>query len=118
MRSDTARCLYNFTDAPLSATVSISYPDGAEAKIATTTLREKNGWLHLGAYGFTFSSPTLRVKLSGVPKTLPQPKASTNTPSQSSAPKAKNFTIMCVKGKVTTKIVTPKQQCPTGWKRK
>jgi hypothetical protein len=118
IRSDTARCLYNFTDAPLSASVSISYPDGAEAKIATTTLSEKNGWLHLGASGFTFSSPTLRVKLSGVPKTLPQPKTTANTPNQTSAPKSKNYTITCVKGKITKKIITPKQQCPTGWKKK
>jgi hypothetical protein len=35
-----------------------------EKKIATTVLREKAGWLTLAAYGFTFSSPTIKVKLT------------------------------------------------------
>ena len=113
IKSATARCLYNFTDAPLSATVSVTYADGGEQKIATTTLTEKDGWLHLGAYGFTFSSPVLRVKLSGVPKSLPK----TSTKSSSSSA-ARNYTMTCVKGKVTKKVIAPKPICPTGWKKK
>lgn len=124
MRSETARCLYNFTNAPLSATVSVSYADGGEQKIATTTLTEKDGWLHLGAYGFTFSSPTLRVKLSGVAKNVPtasqpaNPGANSNATNKSSAPTTKKYTMTCVKGKQVQKIITPKPMCPTGWKKK
>ncbi|MFM7500136.1 MAG: hypothetical protein ACKO3U_05375 [Actinomycetota bacterium] len=124
IKSATARCLYNFTDAPLSATVSVTYADGGEQKITTTTLTEKNGWLHLGAYGFTFSSPVLRVKLSGVPQSLPK---TSNNPSASSAKSSastknssptKNYTMTCVKGKITKKVISPKPMCPTGWKKK
>lgn len=116
IRSATARCLYNFTNAPLSASVSVTYANGGEQKIATTTLTEtKDGWLHLGAYGFTFSSPVLRVKLSGVPKTLPKASA---TPTSKATSPSKNYTMTCTKGKVTKKIIAPKPMCPTGWKKR
>lgn len=120
MRSATARCLYNFTDAPLSASVTVTTANGGEQQISTTVLNEKNGWLHLGAYGFTFSSPILRVKLNGIPKTLPQ---TNNQPTSSSGskntkPATKDYTVICVKGKVTKKIIAPKPNCPTGWKKK
>ena len=114
MRSATARCLYNFTDAPLSASVTVTTANGGEQQIATTVLNEKNGWLHLGAYGFTFSSPILRVKLSGVPKTT-SPKS---TQPNQSASNSKNFTMTCVKGKQVKKVIAPKPMCPTGWKKK
>ena len=115
IRSATARCLYNFTEAPLSASVSVTYADGGEQKISTTTLTERDGWLHLGAYGFTFSSPVLRVKLSGVPKTLSK---TPDTSAKKSATPSKNYTITCVKGKITKKVIAPKPNCPTGWKKK
>ena len=126
MRSETARCLYNFTNAPISASVSVTYADGGEAKIATTSLSEKDGWLHLGAYGFTFSSPVLRVKLNGVPKTLPKanqtPSESKSqqqpTPQNSKNSPTKNYNVTCVKGKITKKIIAAKPMCPSGWKKK
>ena len=120
MRSETARCLYNFTNAPLSASVSVTYADGGEQKIATTTLNEKDGWLHLGAYGFTFSSPVLRVKLSGVPKSLPKSDSPNSTVSNNkvASPKTKNYTMTCVKGKQVKKVIAPKPMCPTGWKKR
>jgi hypothetical protein len=63
LRSETARCLYGFSKAPISGTISVVGSQG-EKKIATTVLREKAGWLTLAAYGFTFSSPTIKVKLT------------------------------------------------------
>jgi hypothetical protein len=63
IRSDVARCLYGFSKAPISATISVIGAKG-EKKVATTTVSEKNGWLKLAAYGFTFSSPKIRVKLT------------------------------------------------------
>lgn len=62
IRSDTARCLYKFSRAPLSATVTVT--GGADRNIATTIVSEKNGWLKLAAYGFTFSEKTIKVKIS------------------------------------------------------
>lgn len=66
MRSDVARCLYRFSKAPVSATITVT-GDG-DKDISTTVVGEKNGWLKLAAYGFTFSQKTIRVRLSQ-PKT-------------------------------------------------
>jgi hypothetical protein len=63
LRSETARCLYGFSRAPISATISVVGSKG-EKKFATTVVREKGGWLTMAAYGFTFSSPTIKVKLT------------------------------------------------------
>jgi hypothetical protein len=62
MRSETARCLYGFSNAPLSATVSIT--GGSDKTIATTVVSERNGWLKMAAYGFTFSNKTIKVKVT------------------------------------------------------
>lgn len=63
IRSETARCLYGFGKAPLSASVSVINDKGAKTT-ATTIVSEKNGWLKLAAYGFTFSKKTIKVKVT------------------------------------------------------
>lgn len=63
IRSDTARCLYGWGKAPLSATVSVVNDKGTKTT-ATTTVSEKDGWLKLAAYGFTFSKKTIKVKIT------------------------------------------------------
>jgi hypothetical protein len=100
MRSDVARCLYGFSKAPISATISV-VGEGGENKVATTTVNEKDGWLHLAAYGFTFSSPTISVKLT-----------------QAGSTSAKRTTITCVKSKLTKKITGVGPKCPAGYKKK
>jgi hypothetical protein len=62
VRSDVARCLYGFKNAPISATVAVVGEMGEE-KVATTIVSEKDGWLKLAAYGFTFSEKEIQVKL-------------------------------------------------------
>lgn len=62
MRSETARCLYKFSKAPVSASITIS--GEGDKSIATTVVGERNGWLKLAAYGFTFSQKTIKVKLT------------------------------------------------------
>jgi hypothetical protein len=63
MRSDIARCLYGFANAPLSATVSVVNNKGKKA-FATTVVSEKNGWLKMAAYGFTYSKKVIKVKIT------------------------------------------------------
>jgi hypothetical protein len=63
MRSETARCLYGFGKAPLYASVSVINEKGAKST-ATTVVAEKNGWLKMAAYGFTFSKKTIKVKIT------------------------------------------------------
>jgi hypothetical protein len=98
MRSDAARCLYGFTNAPISATVSVT--GGDTSTVATTVVSEKNGWLKMAAYGFTFSEKTLTVRMT-------QAKAL-----------AVKKTITCVKGKVTKKVTAANAKCPAGYKKK
>ena len=62
MRSDVARCLYGFKNAPVSATVSVVGEMGEE-KVATTIVSEDDGWLRLAAYGFTFSEKEIQVQI-------------------------------------------------------
>jgi hypothetical protein len=67
MRKGTAQCLYGFTDAPITATVTV-VDAGKEQRIETSSLQElgtgTDKWLKLSARGFTFSSPTLKIKLN------------------------------------------------------
>jgi hypothetical protein len=67
MRSETARCLYGFSKAPVSATVQVVGTAGEE-KVATTVVSERDGWLKLAAYGFTFSEKEVRVTLTQAPQ--------------------------------------------------
>ena len=99
IRSDAARCLYGFSNAPIQASISITGEQNQ--KVATTAMTEGNGWIKLSAYGFNFSDPTISVKLS-----------------QAAAQVKKSSTITCTKGKIIKKVtgVTPK--CPAGFKKR
>jgi hypothetical protein len=97
MRSDVARCLYGFSSAPVSATITIA--GEGDRTIATTIVSEKNGWLKLAAYGFTFSEKTIRVRIT-------QPKRTTITCVTTSKP---------VK---TQRVSGINPTCPTGFKKR
>jgi hypothetical protein len=103
LRSEFARCLYGFTSAPIRAKVSVVSTDGSMQNIATESLREDAArqWLYLSARNFTFSSPTIKVKLT----------------QDAPAPIAKK-TITCIKGKTTKKVTGINPTCPKGYKAK
>ena len=105
IKSDVARCIYGFSNAPVSAKISILSADGS-TQVATTTFNERDGWMYLVARGFTFSSPTVRVKLiqESTKKTAVTP--------------LKQTTVTCIKGKKTKKVSAIKPACPSGWKKK
>jgi hypothetical protein len=107
MSSEVARCIYKFSKAPISATISIVSSDG-NTRVATTSINEKNGFLHLGAYGFEFSSPTIKVTLKQ------EPVKEVVAPVRNSAKR----TITCLLGKTTKKITALKPVCPKGYKLK
>jgi hypothetical protein len=113
IRSETARCVYGFSDAPFQASISVIGADGQEQTIATESIREdaKREWLFLSAQNFTFSSPVIKVKLT-------QEKKLATPASKTSATSKKNVarTITCIKGKVTRKITATNPKCPAGFK--
>jgi len=115
--ADFARCIYGFTKAPIGATVSIVSADG-QSQVATVVVSQKDKWIHLGAYGFTFSSPTLKVKFTQVAEPVATP-----TPTPTPTPSAntvvpKKTVIVCMKGKVVKKVTAINPKCPAGYKKK
>ena len=126
MSSKIARCIYGFEGAgPLYATVSVVNSEGGETTLATESVKEEGGWLRLKARGFTFSSPTLKIKLSqGSPAAPAQPaqtaeptKPATAQPAQPTKP-AKRISITCVKGKVVKKVSGTTPKCPSGYAKR
>ena len=103
LRSDVARCLYGFSNAPISATISVLSENGAN-QVAVTSVNEKSGWLYLSASGFTFSNPSISVKLT---QEGPKPKVV-----NAGVPKK----LTCVKGNLTKVVSTA--NCPTEYKKK
>ena len=118
IKSDAARCLYGFSNAPISAKIEVVSENG-QNQVAVTTVNEKNGWLYLSAKGFTFSAPVVSVKLSqekAVEVVTPSPSP---TPTPAAKPVAmKKTSITCVKGKTTKKVTAINPKCPTGYKKK
>jgi hypothetical protein len=119
IRSSVARCVYGFTDAPFQASISVVGADGTEQTIATESVREdkKREWLFLSAQNFTFSAPTIKVKL-----VQDKPLGSSAVPSKQTAPVKKTVsklkTINCVKGKMSKKVSGSNPKCPSGYKAK
>ncbi len=118
IKADIARCIYGFSKAPIQASVSILSEDGS-AQTATYTVNENDGWLSLSANGFTYSSPTIQVKLfqaqpavAPTPALTPEPEITTQA-----APSIKRATITCAKGKLTKKVTASKPICPKGYKK-
>ena len=131
IRSDVARCLYHFNNSPIKATVSVIDTSGV-SQVATTVISEKDGWLSMRATGFTFSNPTIKVKLTqdapapaATPVATPTPSATAITepimapfvkPTAPASPK--KTTITCIKGKLTKSVTAVKPTCPAGYKKK
>jgi len=115
LNSAVARCIYGFSKAPISGSISIVNESG-QSNVATTIINEKNGWLFMSANGFTYSSPTVKVKLQQEPEPTPSPTAIAPSPTPTKAPVVKK-SITCTKGK-TKKVVTGSNpKCPTGVKK-
>jgi hypothetical protein len=101
MRSEVARCIYGFSKAPLNASISVIDNEGVTTT-ATKLVSERDGWLRIAAYGFGFSNPIIKVKL---------------TQSGSKGVKAKKTTITCKKGKSTKRATGNSPRCPSGYKK-
>jgi hypothetical protein len=63
MRSDTARCIYGFTKAPVQVAVTVTDVNGVQSA-STSSVSESGGWLRIRARDFTFSTPTITAKIT------------------------------------------------------
>jgi hypothetical protein len=122
MNQESAKCIYGFSDAPIKASVSVVSSDGGVQEIATEMLTVKNGWMQLSAKNFTFSAPTIRIKLTQDQAVKPvENSSSTQSKEESKAStpvvSAKKIKVIkCVKGKLTRKISGVNPKCPSGFK--
>lgn len=108
IQAGVARCLFGDIGSAVKATISILGEDG-ESSVATTTVTEESGWFYFQAAGFTFSSPTIRIKLEKSQSPQANPSQSPNNP------KVKK--IICVRGKVKRTITGVAPKCPVGFKK-
>jgi hypothetical protein len=128
----TARCYWGNNLANASASISVLGENG-EQNVATTSVVTRNNWTYFNASGFTFSTPTIKVKyVAPTPTPTPTPvmtASPTPTPSASPTPSVtstpspvsnqiKKITITCIKGKLTKKVTGIKPICPIGYKKK
>ena len=81
---------------------------------------ERDGWIKFSAYGFSFSSPTIKIRLSQPNDQLQKANSSSSVASSSvaSSSVAKKISITCVKGKVSKNVKGINPKCPTGYKKK
>ena len=107
--STVAKCMFGTIGTSVKATITIVSPNGQNS-ISTTTVTESEGMFKFLAAGFTFSSPTIRVKL----ESAPTPTTSPANPKPSTVLKA----ITCVKGKTIKTISGVSPKCPSGFKKK
>jgi hypothetical protein len=112
---EIARCIYGFDSAPLKASISIVSSDGT-SRVATTTFSKLDNWLIFNVDGFTFSAPTISIKLEREaainPTPVPSPMVSQNTQVS-----PKKITLKCRKGKAVKTITAVKPKCPTGYSK-
>lgn len=120
LKSEFARCLYGFSNAPLKASVEVTNSDGVN-RILTSTFTEKDGWINVSIKGFTFSQPTIKLKLSQEKVIATPSPVPTISPSPSPTPSTialKKTTISCLKGKASKTVTAVKPKCPVGYKKK
>jgi hypothetical protein len=119
MRKDVAQCLYNFSNAPIKASISVITANGEEI-VATEQIAERNDasgeWITLGKYGFTFSSPKLKVKLTQEKIAAPATTTVQPAPAPKPASPTKKNSIICIKGKLKKIVTGSKPKCPTGYR--
>jgi len=125
MRADLIKCYYGLSSLPTSASVSITYGASSEPKVSTVDLKVTHDWVYLNASNFTFSSPTLKVKLAMPPAPTPAPITSPAPvgaePVVASAPvvvKPVLKSITCQKDKKSRKVSGINPKCPAGYKKK
>jgi hypothetical protein len=121
--STYAKCLWSLSNIPLSASISIT---GESGSVATTTMRVSNNYVDFHADAFTFSTPTISIKLEDSkpevkPSATPSPAATaapTQTPKPASSPASISGILKCAKGsKVVKYSLKTVKKCPAGYKK-
>jgi hypothetical protein len=113
--ANTARCMFGLKGTNLKATLSI-LNDKGESNVITSVAKEDKGWFNFSVAGFTFSSPTIRLKLEEVAQPTITTSPSPTPAAQKPAVVLKKIT--CVKGKTVKTVSGVNPKCPSGFKKK
>ena len=109
--SNVARCMFGTIGTAVKATVTVLNKTGQNT-VSTTTVNESNGMFKFLAAGFTFSSPTIRVKLENAPVVTASPTPVVQKPASVTKK------ITCIKGKTVKTVSGVNPKCPSGFKKK
>lgn len=125
LNTDFANCIYGISGKDVKATISVVTGDG-ELRSATTSLTSNDGWLNFSAAGFTFSAPTIKVKLESAEAAKSSTAGSSANPTtkdemrpeeKSPLEKVIKKAITCSKGKSKVRVVGKNPVCPKGFKK-
>ena len=109
LRLSSAACMWKIDRNNVTANVEILSEDGIVQNVASSSIKidEATDRISINLAGFTFSSPTIKIRLSE------------ETPAAKPLVTAKKSkkTITCVKGKQRLKVPSSKGRCPVGYKR-
>ncbi len=115
LNANTARCMFGLQGTNLKATLSI-LNDKGESNVITSVANEDKGWFKFTVAGFTFSTPTIRLKLEEVAQPTMTSGPSPTPAAQKPATAIKKIT--CVKGKTSKTVSGVNPKCPSGFKKK
>jgi hypothetical protein len=113
LNANTARCMFGLQGVNLKATLSI-LNDKGESNVITSVAKEDKGWFNFSVAGFTFSTPTIRLKLEEVV----QPTSTSSPTPTAQKPASVTKKITCVKGKTVKTVSGVNPKCPSGFKKK
>lgn len=126
IRAEAARCIYGFSGGKVQASISVVNSDGSEQTAVTESFKEdsKGDWLFFSAQNFTFSSPTIRIKMSQVLDQPSQPRTEIGDEGNQNLESKKTFKskalnkFTCVRGKIVKKPISGKSVCPKGFSKR
>lgn len=116
------KCIYGVSQIPSQAEVSVSYAASREPLLSTVALNSKNGWVYLSADNFTFSTPTIRVRLPESSQGKPSVPAEAKPEVKSELTERSTKTLSSKKKQITCARGTQKKRvqakkCPKGFKK-
>ena len=132
MREDLIKCVYGLKTLPAYVSMEVTYDDTGKSSVASVSLGIKNGWVYLASNNFTYSAPTLKVKIEGWTKTSTtetqpnpqpnqpmqpnQPNPQPNQPMQPNQPNQQGENvIVCQKGNLKVEVRGVKPLCAEGY---
>lgn len=114
MREELIKCVYGLDKLPPYAQVEVSYGSDGENRVSSVALGTRNKWVHLAADNFTYSAPTLKVKLEGWKKSSATSNTQPNQPNPNQPQQMENV-IVCQKGSERVEVRGSKPECSLGF---